>query len=74
MNFFYRVGAICMFAVYLIGTIGGLSLNPAFLVVGWLMLILAEICDLKEIIKNERINKSYYNRDCRSDKQSSKEY
>lgn len=67
MNCFYRVGAICMFAIYLIGTIGGLSLNPAFLVVGWLMLILAEICDLKEIIKNDRNTKLNCDRNRGSD-------
>lgn len=48
MSWIYRIGATIIFVLSIIGKIAGYSINTNYLIIGWLMLILAEICDLKE--------------------------
>ena len=63
MSWFYRIGAFSIFVLSIIGETAGYSINTNYLIIGWLMLILAEICDLKEIIKNDRGTKHDCDRD-----------
>lgn len=75
MNIVYKVAALIIFVIIAIRNAKGYPVDCTYDVVGWLMIVCGEICELKkEIVRNERINKSYYNRDRRSDKQSSEEY
>lgn len=69
MNIVYKVAALIIFVIIAIRNAKRYPVDSTYDVVGWLMIVCSEICELKkEIIKNERINKSYYNRDRRSDK------
>ena len=75
MNIVYKVAALIIFVIIAIRNAKGYPVDGTYDVVGWLMIVCSEICELKkEIVRNERINKSYYNRNRRSDKQSSEEY
>ena len=53
MSWIYRIGAFIIFVLSLTRE----TADTNYLVVGWLIFILAEICDLKEIIKNDRNTK-----------------
>ena len=72
MNILYKVAALIIFVIAAIRNAKGYPVDGTYNVIGWLMMVCGEICELKkEIIKNERINKSYCDRNHRSDQSRS---
>ena len=48
MSWYYRIGAFSVFLTYIVKAVNGNPLSTDYLIIGWLILILAEMCDLKE--------------------------
>lgn len=66
MSIILRVGALIIFIACVAGSISDANITTG-LICGWCITIYAELCDIKEILKNDRNTKHDRNWDRRSD-------
>lgn len=66
MGFILRIGALVIFIACLTGIISDANMTTG-LICGWCITIYAELEDIKEILKNDRITKHDCDRDRGSD-------
>lgn len=66
MGLILRIGALFIFILCLIGCVQEAYIT-AYTISGWCMLIYANLEDIKEILKNDRITKHDCDRDSGSD-------
>ena len=62
MSIVLRIGALVIFIACLAGIISDANMTTG-LICGWCITIYAELIDIKEILKNDRITKHDHNRD-----------
>ena len=67
MYWFYRIGAGVTFLLCLLWACAGHPIDACYIIAGQLLLILSEICNLEETIKNDRNTKHDCDRNRGSD-------